>query len=795
MTGVQGWTFGARLVAVMLFASLVPMLVSMLAIQKIAGDTLEEQAVTSLSAQRDQYARQITGLIHEVQVFTSSLAEDLMVVTALRSFSAEADRLMQDLPPTPQEIAAMRGALEAYYREHQYDRGNRTGSSLTLPTDDFGIIAQYHMLVRNPLGVERKHERVEFDELGTYGAMHVQYHPSLTRHIERHNYTDLSLIDTQGRVVYTVRKNIDVGANVLSGALKDSGLGRVVARAMAAASADLVAISDFEFYFPAGNEATAFYAAPVIDGFGRRLGVVALQIRPALVAQALEGSMRNLRSGDMYIVGSDSMLRTPSRQREGSRALSTQIDHAGVANALRGDTGVVTILGHDGKSQHAAFVPLQSSGFKWALVASADEAEVMAMVGTLRLTGAIMMIVTVGVVLAMALFQARSVRNQLGGEPRDLADMAEKMASGIFETSPRDSRQAESGAGKALVAMKCRLSEIIENIRTSAANVENGAREIANGNVLLSQRTEDQASHLQITAGNMNEMTDTVQFNTRHANVASALAADARSEVQRGVAAVDETVNAMSEINRSSQEIAEITSVIDEIAFQTNLLALNAAVEAAHAGEHGRGFAVVATEVRTLAQRSAAAAREIKALIETSVEKVATGSRLVDASGLTLRAILKAVDKVNNIVSEIAQAGDAQLAGIESVNRSVSGMDAMTQQNAELVEQVAAASEAMGVEARKLNTLLGYFRLNSPAIGNRDLALPNALGTNTPARRPAARDDGYVDLRAGDGVRKRVADYSGPERRSNQRPWNGQSKVAPKVADNKSVSNGDWTEF
>jgi methyl-accepting chemotaxis protein-1 (serine sensor receptor) len=208
----------------------------------------------------------------------------------------------------------------------------------------------------------------------------------------------------------------------------------------------------------------------------------------------------------------------------------------------------------------------------------------------------------------------------------------------------------------------------------------------------------------------MEEMTSTVKQNADNARHANQLAAGARDQAEKGGAVVSKAVSAMNEINASSKKIADIISVIDEIAFQTNLLALNAAVEAARAGEQGRGFAVVASEVRNLAQRSAAAAKEIKDLINDSVEKVKTGSDLVDASGRTLTEIVDSVKKVTDIVAEIAAASQEQSAGIEQVNKAVMQMDEVTQQNAALVEEAASASRSMEEQAERLADLMRFFR-------------------------------------------------------------------------------------
>ncbi len=274
------------------------------------------------------------------------------------------------------------------------------------------------------------------------------------------------------------------------------------------------------------------------------------------------------------------------------------------------------------------------------------------------------------------------------------------------------------------------LLNMVGQILNASGSISSGASEIARGNQDLSQRTEEQASSLEETASSMEQMTSTVRQNADNARQANQLATAAREQASKGGEVVKNAVDAMAEINQSSNKIADIIGVIDEIAFQTNLLALNAAVEAARAGEQGRGFAVVAGEVRNLAQRSAGAAKEIKALINDSVDKVEEGSKLVDESGKTLEEIVEAVKKVSDIIAEIAAASQEQSAGIEEVNKAISQMDEMTQQNAALVEEAAAASESMEEQSRQMIELMGYFKTGEEQAGQ------PAVSSSQPAPQP-----------------------------------------------------------
>ncbi len=298
------------------------------------------------------------------------------------------------------------------------------------------------------------------------------------------------------------------------------------------------------------------------------------------------------------------------------------------------------------------------------------------------------------------------------------------------DLTARIGEQGKEGFFKALAggvnSLLSNMADVVRSMSKAAGEVRAGAQEISHGNADLSQRTEEQASSLEETASSMEEMTSTVKNNADNAAQANQLASAAREQAERGGSVVGAAVVAMGEINASSKRIADIISVIDEIAFQTNLLALNAAVEAARAGEQGRGFAVVASEVRNLASRSAEAAKEIKTLIQDSVGKVTEGTRLVDDSGKALAEIVVRVKKVTDVMAEIASSSREQASGIEQVNKAITMMDEVTQQNAALVEEASAAAQALSEQASNLTQLISRYRLGEDRSEDAPSAAPAA---------------------------------------------------------------------
>ncbi len=345
---------------------------------------------------------------------------------------------------------------------------------------------------------------------------------------------------------------------------------------------------------------------------------------------------------------------------------------------------------------------------------------------------------------ACALLITRSITQQLGGEPQEAVDVASRIAAGDLDVQINTVAGDTSSLMAAMQTMRDKLADIVRNVRNGTDTIATASSEIAAGNLDLSSRTEQQASSLEETASSMEELTSTVRQNAENAGQANQLAISASEVAARGGSVVSEVVDTMEQINTSAKKIVDIIGVIDGIAFQTNILALNAAVEAARAGEQGRGFAVVATEVRSLAQRSAAAAKEIKSLIGDSVEKVENGSKLVADAGQTMEEVVSSVRRVTDIIAEITAASNEQSTGIEQVNQAIVQMDQVTQQNAALVEQAAAAADSLQEQAAGLSEIVSVFRVSGTAgtasVAKQRVAPRKPSTVNVPARaaRPAA---------------------------------------------------------
>ena len=398
-----------------------------------------------------------------------------------------------------------------------------------------------------------------------------------------------------------------------------------------------------------------------------------------------------------------------------------------------------------------------------------------------------------GAIAASWLMQRRMVHDL-----ERASQVAREVAGGNLQVQVQTDRRDELGdLLRALGDMAAQLGQSIVAVHHAADSIRTSSTEIASGNADLSRRTEHAASNLQQTAASVEQLTGNVRSSADAAAQANQLATSAADVAQRGGSVVSQVVATMDDIHASSRKIADIIGTIDGIAFQTNILALNAAVEAARAGEQGRGFAVVAGEVRSLAQRSADAAKEIKALIGTSVDKVEAGSRLVKDAGQTMDEIVASVQRVSDIIGEITAAAAEQSSGIGQVNSAVGQLDQMTQQNAALVEQSAAAAESLKQQAERLAEVVATFRL---AAAPAPAVVPTTTVTSAPSPAPKAP-----------AVQAQTAAYRGPERRGPDRARNvvrpafapsaaaAAAAAAPKAADPapaaRTGTHDDWESF
>ncbi|MFZ6849062.1 methyl-accepting chemotaxis protein [Undibacterium sp. RuRC25W] len=359
-----------------------------------------------------------------------------------------------------------------------------------------------------------------------------------------------------------------------------------------------------------------------------------------------------------------------------------------------------------------SYINLQREKNKQDKLIEAREYSELRLVIVLFSVGAIVFSIAVGTLIT------RSLLHQLGADPLYVRYIARQLATGDLTVNIDVGKAHPNSLISAINMMRNNIAEVVTNVAQGAETISNASKEISIGNADLSMRSQTQAGAIEETASSVEELTSTVKNNADNSRQANQLAASASDIAADGGGMVNEVIATMNSISDSSKKIVDIISVIDGIAFQTNILALNAAVEAARAGEQGRGFAVVASEVRSLAQRSAIAAKEIKILISDTVEKVGTGAKKVDEAGQTIDNVIVSVRKVSDVISEISTANGEQTTGLQQIHQAINQLDQVTQQNASLVEEVAAASELLSEQAMGLRKLVEFFKLDHRVQNN-----------------------------------------------------------------------------
>ena len=527
----------------------------------------------------------------------------------------------------------------------------------------------------NPNPVGKKHLLDYAPDGSRYSQLHRAYHPIFRNFLEKFGYYDIFLVEPDtGHIVYTVFKELDYGTSLISGQYTRENIADVFRKGVTFSSADKTSFEDFKPYAPSHGAPASFIASPVMDG-GKTIGILIFQMPIGKINEIMGQRAGMGETGETYLVGPDKLMRSDSFLDQKYHTVEASfanpekgsVDTLAVAAGLEGKSSTEIIIDYNGNPVLSAFTPIDIYGLRWVLLAEIDEAEAFA---AIQLMDWIMLGIGAGGIVVLLLIVPLISRSIT----RSVTDPIRKVIEGLTTAS--------------------------DQVSSASAQVQASSQALAGG-------TSEQAASLEETSSTLEEIATMTQQNDENSNQANQLSGKARDFVEKGSSAMGRMVEAIRDIKDASDQTAKIIKTIDEIAFQTNLLALNAAVEAARAGDAGRGFAVVAEEVRNLALRSADAAKETSAMIETSQTKADLGVNVAEEVETLLGEVRTTIGEVNRVVGEVANASGEQTRGIDQVNTAVTQMDQVTQGNAANAEETAAASEELSAQAQTLLSMVG----------------------------------------------------------------------------------------
>ena len=691
------------LIITMLVAGLVPLIGTGLYALYGAEEALHAKGFDQLVSLKTAKKNEIENYFKLIENQVITLSEDKMILNMMRDTRGGFKSLAKDADVSQEKFSEYKRDIQRFFAQEfgakfTNDTGKSISTSELMAESDAGILAQYHYISGNkyPLGSKLKLDDPK--DGSRYSNLHKRYHPVVRSYLEKFGYYDIFLVDHRtGNIVYSVYKEIDYATNLYTGAHKDSGIAEVVRKAKSASSKDETFISDFDWYLPSFNAAASFIASPIFDG-DYMLGILVFQMPVDEINSRLLVSEGLGKSGEIYLVGEDKLMRSQSRFSEESTILKTKIDTLTASAAIAGDVGAEITPDYRGVNVLSAYAPLTIKGLNWVILAEIDEDEAFAAVKKLEIAILIAMTIAAAFIVLIAILFVRNIMAQLGADPSVVRVLAERISNGDLSVDADEvDSKGRVGVYAAMINMQRKLIDVVQQIKGNSDQISAASAQISDTANSLSEAASEQAASVQQTSASVEEMGASISQNSENAQTTDEIASESAESAREGGKAVHGTVSAMT-------QIAEKISIIEDIAYQTNMLALNAAIEAARAGEHGKGFAVVAAEVRKLAERSQVAAAEISTLTSDSV-------KVAEKAGKLLEKIVPDIAKTAELVQEISAASEEQSSGVGQINSAMQQLDRVTQQNAAGSEELAATAEQMQAQSESLQQVVGFFRI------------------------------------------------------------------------------------